>query len=140
MKQMYSAGIVTYFQDNDQPLYLLLHYTAGHWDFPKGTMEAGETKPETALRELYEETGLTADLDTRFEADCSYTFLMYDKSIVQKTVYFFTGRTGNQNVTLSHEHTDYKWLSYKETLEQLTYDHSKNILKKAHKYIVSHKE
>lgn len=33
---------------------------AGHWGFPGGKLEAGETLPEAALRELQEETGVTA--------------------------------------------------------------------------------
>ena len=31
----------------------------GHWDFPKGHVEDGETELQTALRELAEETGIT---------------------------------------------------------------------------------
>ena len=50
MKNMYSAGIVTYTIKDGKPIYLLLHYTAGHWDFPKGTMETGETKEEKGFR------------------------------------------------------------------------------------------
>lgn len=52
MEHIYSAGIITYTTDNNETSYLLLHYNAGHWDFPKGKMEPGETKQETALREL----------------------------------------------------------------------------------------
>jgi 8-oxo-dGTP pyrophosphatase MutT (NUDIX family) len=33
-------------------------FRRGHWDLPKGKMEFGETKRETALREVKEETGL----------------------------------------------------------------------------------
>ncbi|MFZ5500518.1 MAG: NUDIX domain-containing protein, partial [Candidatus Micrarchaeota archaeon] len=51
-----SCGIVLFSEDGGR-LYLLLHYTAGHWDFPKGHVEADESEAETALRELLEETG-----------------------------------------------------------------------------------
>ena len=137
MKHMYSAGIVTYIIKDKTILYLLLHYTAGHWEFPKGTMESGETKEDTAIRELEEETGLTAIIDEDFEESISYPFMTYDKEIVQKTVYFFTGTATSNGVKLSHEHSDYKWLPYKEALMQLTYANGKTLLKKAHKHIMS---
>lgn len=137
MKQIKSAGIITYFIKDNKPLYLLLHHTAGHWDFPKGTMEPGETKEETAIRELYEETGLKADLDTAFEATSNYFYTHYTHGIIPKTVYYFVGQTDTQEVVLSHEHTDYVWLPYREALEKITHDRSKKILEEADNYIGS---
>ena len=139
MKQIHSAGIITYTTDNDETiLYLLLRYGAGHWDLPKGKIEPGETKQEAALRELMEETGLTAELDKGFEKEIKYIFTDYDKQLAQKTAYFFVGRATSNAVKLSDEHTDYKWLPYKDALKQLTYDNAKTLLKKAHKYIINH--
>jgi len=135
MEHIESAGIITYTLENETVLYLLLHYTAGHWDLPKGKMETGETKEETASRELLEETGLTAQLDEHFLESFNYVFLNYDKQIAQKTVYFFLGRALQTNIQLSNEHIDYAWLPYKEALEKLTYDNAKGVLKKAHKSI-----
>ncbi len=37
---------------------MLLIYRRGSWDLPKGKMEIGETKKESAVREVVEETGL----------------------------------------------------------------------------------
>jgi bis(5'-nucleosidyl)-tetraphosphatase len=136
MKHIYSAGIITYTIDNDTIFYLLLRYGAGHWDLPKGKIESGETKQEAALRELMEETGLTAHLDDSFEETIQYIFTDYDKKLAQKTAYFFVGQATSTQVKLSHEHTDFAWLPYKKALEQLTYDNAKNLLKKAHKHII----
>jgi bis(5'-nucleosidyl)-tetraphosphatase len=140
MEHQYSAGIITYTINNDQIEYLLLHYSAGHWDFPKGHIEPGETQQEAAHRELKEETGLTAQLDDTFAESFSYIFRGPDKELIQKTVYFFIGKAHTGSVHLSYEHTDYQWLAYKEALEKLTYDNAKNILKKAHKHLLSHKD
>jgi mutator protein MutT len=128
MKHQYSAGIIIYKKENNTILYLLLQYGAGHWDFPKGKIEAGETKQEAALRELKEETNLTAQIDNAFEETIQYIF-MYNHEKTTKTVYFFTGQALTTDVKLSHEHTDYAWLSYQNSLEQLTYDNAKEILK-----------
>ncbi len=138
MKHLHSAGIITYTTNNDTALYLLLRYGAGHWDLPKGKIETGETKQEAALRELMEETGLTAQIDDDFEETIHYIFTDYDKKLAQKTAYFFIGKATTTQVKLSHEHTDFKWLPYKDALEQLTYDNAKTLLKKAHNHIIKH--
>ena len=135
MEHVHSAGIIVYRTINDIPEYLLLQYGAGHWDFAKGKMEQGETKEQAALRELQEETGLSARIEADFEESFSYIFHNYDKKLAQKTVYFFVGPATTTAVTLSNEHIDYAWLPYKKALKQLTYDNAKKVLKKAHKYI-----
>ena len=52
-----SCGAVV-FRKDDEVKYLLLHYTPGHWDFPKGKQEIGETEEQAASREIEEETGI----------------------------------------------------------------------------------
>ena len=48
-----SCGAVIF---NNEDKVLIVKHNAGHWDFPKGHMEAGETEKQTALREVKEET------------------------------------------------------------------------------------
>ena len=57
-----SAGAVIFYSETDsaEPEFLLLHYTAGHWDFPKGNIEHGEQEIQAAIREIREETGMEA--------------------------------------------------------------------------------
>ncbi len=136
MKELYSAGIVLFSQENSKIEYLLLHYCDGHWDFPKGQIEKGETKQQAAHRELYEETSLQTDIKPGFERTISY--ILYDKEHreTHKTVYFFIGQLkGKKRVSLSHEHKDFKWLSFDSALEKLTYDNAKEILYKANHFI-----
>lgn len=40
---------------------LVLRHASGHWVFPKGHVEAGETELDTALREVREESGVLAE-------------------------------------------------------------------------------
>jgi len=137
MEHVYSAGVIIYRNNDALVEYLLLQYSAGHWDFAKGKIETGETKEQAALRELQEETGLSATLEHDFEESFSYIFHDYDKKLTQKTVYFFIGKATGSAVTLSHEHSDYVWLPYKQALEQLTYENAKKVLKKAHRYVMT---
>lgn len=58
MKREVSYGIVPlrYMEGGWQ--ILLIRHHAGHWTFPKGHADRGESPQQTAERELREETGL----------------------------------------------------------------------------------
>lgn len=61
------------------------------WEFPKGSQNPGESDIETALRELREETTVTAvDLLPDFRDQVRYTYRR-DGREIEKTVIFFTG-------------------------------------------------
>jgi bis(5'-nucleosidyl)-tetraphosphatase len=134
MKLQFSAGIITYIQHNHEIEYLLLHYPGGYWDLPKGKMEKGESKEETALRELHEETGLTADIKTGFEVALAYTFKQAGE-LVSKEVYFFVGQVHSKEIKLSYEHRGYVWLPYKKALKQLTFKNAQDALIKADEFL-----
>ena len=134
MKQEYSAGVIVYCIENDQNLFLLLHYVSGHWDFPKGHLEPGETNQQAAHRELKEETGLTVLLDPLFVEKLTYFF--YNAHIQQKvykTVTFFLGKANSKKVIISFEHKGFVWLPYNQALQQLTYKNAQVILQEAEK-------
>ena len=60
MKREKSCGVLVLRQQEDELYVVLLrHRFGGHWSFPKGHVEAGESERQTALREVREETGLT---------------------------------------------------------------------------------
>ncbi len=137
MKLVRSAGMVIYYEHNKAIEYLLLHYPYGHWDFPKGHIEEGESPQEAAMRELHEETSLEVFPDDGFQEAISYIFTDEQKERVQKEVIFFVGQALDQHVALSEEHIGYTWLPFDQAYEQLTYDNAKKILKKAHDYIIA---
>ena len=113
--------------------YLLLHYESGHWDFPKGHVEAGESEEQTALRELKEETGISqAEIVFGFRETISYYYRFQGKTRY-KEVIFFAMRTSQEHVTLSHEHIGFMWLPYEEAMQKLTFQNAKDILVRAHK-------
>ncbi len=136
MKREFSAGVVVFYRHKETIEYLLLHYESGHWDFPKGHIEKGETKQETALRELQEEAGITANLIAGFEESFEYFFKnAKTHELINKTVYFFVGQTHTKKITLSHEHIGYEWLEYKQALKKITYKNAQNLLKKIHAFL-----
>jgi len=132
-----SAGAVVFRKEKNKIYYLLLHYEMGHLGFPKGHIEKGETQHQTALREIREETGLTdIKFIDGFEKWYKYFFKLKGKNIV-KIATFFLGQTKTKKVTLSFEHIGYKWLTFKQALEQLTFDNDKKILSEANQYLQS---
>lgn len=137
MKFVYSAGLVLFRVEEGVVHYLLLQYIGGHWDFPKGKREAGETIEQTALRELKEETGMNATIHRGFCESLSYIFTDFDRQRTQKRVDFLIGETTEQEVVLSDEHIGFVWLRYELAVQKLTYPNAKKILYKAHHTITT---
>lgn len=125
-----SAGTVLYQESPSGKMYLLLNYPSGHWDFVKGNIEKGETFKQTVLREVREETGITdIDFIDGFEDKVEYHY-QRDGQVVHKEVIFFLARTKTNDVVLSHEHRDYTWLNFDDTLKKLTYKTAQRLFKK----------
>ena len=132
-----SAGVVLFRNVSSEKLFLLLNYPQGHWDFIKGKMEKNETPHETALRETKEETGISnIEFIDGFEENIEYDF-KFKREDVHKKVIFFIAKTDTKKIRLSHEHNDYLWLGYSESLKKITYQGSKNILIKANEFLLN---
>ncbi|MEM3374722.1 MAG: NUDIX domain-containing protein [Candidatus Woesearchaeota archaeon] len=132
-----SAGIVVFYSDSENVEYLILHYEEGHWDLPKGHVEGKETLEEAATRETFEETGLKIKIINGFKEHISYIFKDKYKNfrLVKKDVYFFVGKTEKKEVKLSKEHIGYEWLSFEKAMKKITYENTKEVLKKADLFI-----
>lgn len=130
-----SAGVVI-FRNNNGREYLLLKYNQPlYWDYTKGHIEPGESEIDAAIRETREETGLTGiNILSGFREKISYYFSREGK-IIYKEVVFFTGETHKGEIKISPEHEGYEWLPYEAALERLTYPKSREILRKAEKFI-----
>jgi bis(5'-nucleosidyl)-tetraphosphatase len=130
-----SAGAVVFRRDKEVLYYLLLHYQAGHWDFPKGNIEKGEELKETVERETEEETGIKdIKFIPGFKEKIEYYYKLKDKNIF-KTVIFFLAETKTKQVKLSFEHKGFDWLPYKKALNKLTFKNAKNTLIKADRFL-----
>ena len=130
-----SAGIIVFREKKHNNEYLLLHYESGHWDFPKGKIETGETELEAAKRELNEEAGIEAEIYDGFKKKIEYMFTNSSGELVSKSVVFFVGKAKTDNIKLSFEHIGYKWLPFDDAIKQLTYKTAREILEKANSFI-----
>ena len=130
-----SCGAVVFKRQKDGIKYLLLHYEAGHWDFPKGNQEKNEKEEQTALREIKEETGIE-DIEVRdgFRETVNYYYKRGEET-VYKEVIFFLAQSATADVKLSSEHIGYAWLGYDHAFKKLTFNSAKNLLMKADKFL-----
>ncbi|TLX95097.1 MAG: NUDIX domain-containing protein [Thaumarchaeota archaeon] len=130
-----SAGAVLFNDIGGARKYLLLKYPAGHWDFPKGNVEKGESEGQTVLREVNEETGLDdVKLIDGFRRRIEY-FYRRERKPVHKEVVFLLAETKKDDVKLSFEHQAYRWFTFQEALKNVTYNNSRRILLQAQKYL-----
>lgn len=106
-----SCGVLPYRLSNGKKEYLIVFEQFSKcWSLPKGHMEAGETEIETAKRELLEETGLTAQLDTSKSATIEYSI----SPIARKQVVFYPGQVDGIPRTRAGEIERFKWVKAEE--------------------------
>jgi len=117
---------------------LLLQYPQGHWDFPKGHIEAEDSNHKaTAARELAEETGISdIEFIDGFEYRTVYDFRHKGKRI-DKQVFWYIAETETMTVKISHEHREHLWLEWESAMSQLTHDESRGILTAARLHMKS---
>ena len=109
-------------------LLLIKHSAGGHWSFPKGHVEAGETEQQTALREVMEETHIEVDLDPTFRQVVTYS----PKRDVKKDVIYCLGRAKNFDyIPQEEEIAQIKWVEINLAHSFLTYDNDKQLVNKA---------
>ncbi|MBD3204402.1 NUDIX domain-containing protein [Candidatus Woesearchaeota archaeon] len=135
MKFEKSAGAIVFRKNNKIKFLLLYRHAHKHyreaWDFPKGLIEKGESIKETAKREIKEETGIEAiNFVEGYKKKINYSYHR-DNKLIKKEVIFFLAETDQINVTVSKEHDDYDWFTYKQAEKILTYSTSKELLEKA---------
>src|ERR1039458_2306836 len=126
-----SAGAVIYHDDPNSGVrkYLVLHYPAGHWDFPKGAVEKGETEEQAATREILEESSLhVSSFVPNFRKVIEYHYRRQD-GLVHKRVIFFLAKSDIITVRVSFEHSGYDWLAFDQSLRRLTFENAKNVLR-----------
>ena len=102
-----SCGILPYRIYQGQREYLIVFEEFSQcWSLPKGHMEAGETEVQAALRELYEETGLTGQPDVTKRAVLEYPL----RPIGRKQVILFPALVTGTPKVRPGEIQNYRWI------------------------------
>ena len=127
-----SCGVIVYRKVNGNIEYLLVkeHESSG-WSFPKGHMEVFESETDTAIREVWEETGITVIPDTRFRKSVEYKIPpVYTKEVV----FNISKYTGEVNVNKS-EIDEAGWFNMSEAKKRLRYMELCSVIDDAEEYI-----
>jgi 8-oxo-dGTP pyrophosphatase MutT (NUDIX family) len=96
------------------------------WTLPKGTLAAGETSEQAALREVREETGYRCQLVRELEA-VTYWFQRGGRRI-KKTVRWYLMHPLEKVGDHDHEVDEVAWADREEALRRLRYDSDRRLL------------
>ncbi len=116
--------------------FFVVQHKTGHWAFPKGHQESGETGEQTARRELQEETGISAvELLSKPEFSEDYTWTR-DGVENHKLAIYFLGLVEDHTIVIqTQELSDGRWIPADETEQVLTFPESRAIFRRALKVL-----
>lgn len=123
-----SFGIVPLtYRENYWEVFLVQHLNGGHWGFPKGHSEKGESPKQTAERELKEETGMEVIryLDHPYLVE-KYQF-MWEGHLVDKMVRFYPAEVTTKYTLQSEELIQGKWMPLKDLLSHVTFEEEEKL-------------
>ena len=127
--------------ENNELQFLLLKRSAkkiypGLWQMVSGHIKKGETAVLTALRELKEETGLipfrlwvAPNVNSFYSPD--------DDSITMIPV--FAAQVKNNDVLISDEHTEFKWVNSEEAKKLLAWEGQRKSIDIIKEYVTNQK-
>jgi 8-oxo-dGTP pyrophosphatase MutT (NUDIX family) len=131
-----SAGGFVVSKTDSTLVALMARFNRGgklEWCIPKGHLEPSETKEQAALREVFEETGLSAEI-TDYLGEVSYTFNQKGKN-VSKTVHVYLMTQLSGELTMehdpNHEASELAWVKLSELINRLSHVNEKRIAKVA---------
>jgi 8-oxo-(d)GTP phosphatase len=127
-KTVLAAGAVLWRASDDgaEPEVAVIHRPRyDDWSLPKGKVDAGESEPITAVREVAEETGYRAHLGRRLT---SVRYRVETQGI--KKVQYWAARTVDGDFTPNDEVDELKWLPISAAIKQVQYPHDRKVLRR----------
>ena len=126
-RRIVSAGGVILRERSNGLQVLLIHRDRyDDWSLPKGKGEVDELLPETALREINEETGVEAVLDLRLPS------IRYEIPKGPKVSHYWRARVKRQrNRKPDREVSAVKWFPAEEALAKATYPTERDLIAQA---------
>ncbi|MBR2763713.1 MAG: NUDIX domain-containing protein [Lactococcus sp.] len=122
------ANVIIY---NTHHEYLLQQRANGNWGLMGGLMEVGESLEETAIREVYEESGLTIESLMQLQTFSGPTFRFKlkneDEIYVVTTLFLAHQVSGEMAYDGNDETLNLKYFSYQDLPETLEDEYRKYI-------------
>jgi 8-oxo-dGTP pyrophosphatase MutT (NUDIX family) len=107
------------------------------WTLPKGTPIAGESREETAVREVEEETGLRVRITAPFDS-IEYTFVQSGMRIHKTVHYFLMDPVGGDLAGHDHEFDEVRWIPFESAATMLTFETERDLVARAGQRIAGH--
>ena len=121
-----AGGVVLREHTNGLQVLLIHRERYDDWSLPKGKGEADELLPETAIREIQEETGVTARLGLRLPS------LRYKVGKHPKAVHYWRSSVLSQRPRRpDHEVSAVKWFPIDAALEKATHPDERAVIEAA---------
>jgi 8-oxo-dGTP pyrophosphatase MutT (NUDIX family) len=128
-----AGGIVVRFEDG-QPFLVVgsrrRERDGRTWTLPKGTPDPGETREETALREVREETGLQVRITGPLDS-IEYSFIQSGTRIHKTVHYYLMEPVGGDLGAHDHEFEEVRWIRFDEAASLLTFDTERSLVAEA---------
>lgn len=127
-----SCGGVVIFRGKILLLYKNIKGKYEGWVLPKGTVEQGEEYKDTALREVFEESGVKAAI-IKYAGISEYSFSIPD-DVVSKEVHWYLMMADSYYSKPQREEyfVDSGYYKYHEAYHMLKFQNEKQILEKAY--------
>ena len=129
-----SCGAVVFTREGGKIKYLVIKSLTGIYGFPKGHVEQGETEEQTALREVFEETGISVSLLSGFRVEEEYP-LPQKEDTIKQVVYFLGEYCDQEPRYQASELTDALLVDYETAMSLFQFDVSRRILTEADKFL-----
>jgi 8-oxo-dGTP pyrophosphatase MutT (NUDIX family) len=100
------------------------------WTLPKGTPNAGESREQTAVREVREETGLDVRITDVLDS-IEYWFVQRGTRIHKTVHYFLMEPVGGDLSRHDHEFDQVRWVRFDEAPEVLTFETERSLVARA---------
>jgi 8-oxo-dGTP pyrophosphatase MutT (NUDIX family) len=138
MEREFSAGGVLVKTIRGRPMVAAIRpggKPEGVWALPKGNLDPGEKPVDTAVREVFEETGVHGQLVEKL-GDVKYTYTRRDGVRVFKIVSFYLlragrGRIGDIDERMRVEVAEARWLPLDEAPKLFAYGGEREMVQKA---------
>src|ERR687898_2122006 len=133
-KREVSAGGVVYRREDDGIEVVLASRRTRRgdlaWGLAKGGIEDGESMEDAAVREVREETGIRAEIETSL-GETRY-FYVWEDVRIRKTVHFFLMRSvGGDPDDRDDEMEEVRWFPLERALKRAAYRGERDVLQRA---------
>jgi 8-oxo-dGTP pyrophosphatase MutT (NUDIX family) len=140
LSRHFSAGGAVYRNKKAEREWLLIKPTkTSRWQLPKGHIDKGEKSDATAVREVFEETGVKATIQKKV-GTVRYYYVQNGERIFKTVVYFLMSSKGEEpkiEDEWKHEIEEVSWVVTEKALKTLTFKDEKKILEDSEALLVS---